>query len=135
MKATDRRKTGRRSKAAVENSKSDERRASERRSATDRRDDVRVPLELWMEELKGDHVYFRRTGNVSIGGVYFDNALPHEAGTEVTLKFNIPGDREMIVARGRVICPTARQKVGMRVKFISVEGSGKERIRCLIKSL
>ena len=62
-----------------------ERRSNERRQAIDRRVATRVPLELWMEEVSGDDVYFRRTGNVSVGGVYFDRAIPHPLGTIVTL--------------------------------------------------
>ena len=52
-----------------------------------------------MEEVSGEDVYFRRTGNVSIGGAYFDTPFPYEPGTEVTLKFGLPGSREMVVAR------------------------------------
>ena len=89
-----------------------------------------------MEEVVGEEVYFRRTGNVGIGGVYFDNAIPHETGTEVTLKFTLPGDREMVVARGTVINKATKQNpLGMRVRFIKTEGNGKARIRTFIDGL
>ena len=99
--AKDRRKQGRRhSQFDV----SSERRSSaDRRTLRERRRDPRVPLELWMEEMSGDDVYFRRTGDVSEGGVFFEGAIPHKQGTEVTLKFALPGDREMVVARGKVL--------------------------------
>src|SRR5258706_575918 len=79
-----------------------DRRASDRRTG-DRRETPRVPLELWMEEVSGEDVYFRRTGNVGEGGVYFDKAIPHVLGTMVTLKFSLPGEKEMVVARGEVV--------------------------------
>jgi uncharacterized protein (TIGR02266 family) len=106
-----------------------ERRHGDRRSA-ERRRTVRVPLELWMEEVSGDDVYFRRTGNVGEGGVYFDKAIPHPLGTMVTLKFALPGDKEMIVARGEVVSSAPDPEgLGMGVRFISVEGEGGARIR------
>ena len=133
MKAQDRRRLSRR-KSAADAVKAD-RRNSDRRLGQ-RRQDGRVPLELWMEEVVGEEVYFRRTGNVGIGGVYFDNAIPHKTGTEVTLKFTLPGDREMVVARGTVINKATKQNpLGMRVRFIKIEGNGKARIRTFIDGL
>ena len=133
MKAQDRRRLSRR-KSAADAVKTD-RRNSDRRLGQ-RRQDGRVPLELWMEEVVGEEVYFRRTGNVGIGGVYFDNAITHEKGTEVTLIFTLPGDREMVVARGTVINKATKQNpLGMRVRFIKTEGNGKARIRTFIDGL
>ena len=113
-----------------------DRRARERRRATDRREEQRVPLELWMEEVSGEDVYFRRTGNVSVGGVFFDRAIPHALGTIVTLKFALPGQREMVVARGEVVSIAGSdQGLGMGVKFVSIEGDGDKRVRSYMKSL
>jgi uncharacterized protein (TIGR02266 family) len=89
-----------------------------------------------MEEISGDDVYFRRTGNVSPGGVFFDRAIPHALGTVVTLKFALPGDKEMVVARGEVVSIAgASDGLGMGVKFISVEGDGKKRIRTYLRNV
>jgi hypothetical protein len=89
-----------------------------------------------MEEVSGDDVYFRRTGNVGSGGVFFDRAIPHALGTVVTLKFALPGDKEMVVARGEVVSAAgAKDGLGMGVKFISVEGDGQKRIRAYIRTL
>lgn len=132
MKAEDRRKEGRRrADTAVEvNRRNTERRSGERRQAP------RVPLELWMEEAVGEEIYFRRTGNVSLGGVFLMDAIPHQPGTEVTLKFTLPGDREMVVARGSVVNNvSSANPLGMRVRFVKIEGDGKARIRNFIASL
>ena len=126
MANADRRTSPRRNKHA---SASPNRRNTDRRT-DERRLDPRVPLELWMEEVAGDEVYFRRSGNVSEGGVHFDRAIPHTAGTMITLKFALPGESEMVVARGKVVnSAAARNGLGMRVKFVSVEGDGVQRIR------
>jgi len=105
-----------------------DRRAVQRRVA-ERREQERVQLELWMEEVAGEDVYFRRTGNVSEGGVFFDRAIPHALGTVVTLKFSLPGDKEMVVARGKVVSASGSGGLGMGVKFVTIEGDGRQRIR------
>jgi uncharacterized protein (TIGR02266 family) len=109
-----------------------ERRQAERRQV-ERRQAERIPLELWMEEVSGDDIYFRRTGNVSEGGVYFDKAIPHPLGTVVTLKFALPGEREMIVARGQVVSAAGDSEgLGMGVRFVNVEGNGRQRLRAYV---
>lgn len=105
------------------------------RRQRDRRAEDRFPLELWMEELSGDDIYFRRSGNIAAGGVFFDRAIPHPLGTVVTLKFALPGDREMVVARGEVVSSAASPDgLGMGVKFVHVEGDGSVRIRQFLRS-
>ncbi|MBC7792880.1 MAG: PilZ domain-containing protein [Clostridia bacterium] len=133
MNRSDRRVADRRRDASKTNG---ERRRTDRRTERgDRRGEERLPLELWMEELAGDDIYFRRSGNIASGGVFFDRAIPHPLGTVVTLKFALPGDREMVVARGEVVSAAAAgEGLGMGVKFVHVEGDGQKRIRAFLKS-
>lgn len=131
MSRSDRRVADRRKTTS---SVSVDRRRTDRRQG-DRRGDTRFPLELWMEEMSGDDIYFRRSGNIAPGGVFFDRAIPHPLGTVVTLKFALPGDREMVVARGEVVSAAASNDgLGMGVKFVHVEGDGAMRIRAFLKS-
>lgn len=90
-----------------------------------------------MEEISPDgDVYFRRTGNVSTGGVYFDRSIPHPIGTELTLKLALPGDREMVVARAEVVSTRGGPNgLGMGVRFRRVEGDGQERIRDFLRTV
>ena len=133
MTAKDRRNISRRTKG---DKPTDPNRRKDERRKGERREDQRVAIELWMEEIVGDDVYFRRTGNLSTGGVFLDNAIPHELGTVMTLKFTLPGSKEMVVARASVVSQAAQAKeLGMGVQFISIEGDGKTRIKAYIKSL
>ena len=138
MAVGDRRKQDRRLGAAQvsENRRRDDRRNSRERRHGERRAAARVNLELWMEEVSGDDVYFRRSGNVGEGGVFFDRAIPHALGTMVTLKFALPGDREMVVARGEVVSGAgSRNGLGMGVRFLNIEGDGLDRVRDFIRHL
>ena len=105
-----------------------ERRRTDRRKA-DRRYTLRIPIELWMEEVLGEEVYFRRSGNLGEGGVYFDKAIPHAIGTVISIKFYLPGDKETVIARGEVVNIAGSSDFGMGVKFVTVEGNGLTRIR------
>jgi hypothetical protein len=132
MAVSDRRRVSRRLDRA---SVSAERRGRDRRGIQ-RRQVPRVNLELWMEEISGEDVYFRHTGNVSEGGVYFDRAIPHPLGTTVTLKFALPGDREMFVARGQVVHGAGSSDgLGMAIMFISIEGDGKKRLKSHLRGM
>ena len=106
MSTRERRKSERRvSKAQVQQ----ERRATDRRAAdrrakeNDRRTDLRIPMDLWMEEVRGDEVYFRRSCIISEGGVLFEQSIPHPEGTEVTLRFEAREERGIIFFESRTL--------------------------------
>lgn len=109
-----------------------ERRHTDRRRQQ-RRHDARIPLELWVEEITHDEICSRHTADISLGGVYLDQAHPYALGTHITLKFSLPGDQEMIVARGEVVSgPHEDTRMGMGIKFISIEGSGSARLHAFL---
>lgn len=100
----------------------DRRSRAERRAGMDRRSSVRAAMDLWVEEAEGEDLYFRRVGNLSLGGVYFENALPHRPGTRVTLKFSVPGHERIIETPGEVVNTTPGERgVGMGVRFLGLD--------------
>lgn len=111
----DRRVTERRKKnpaaEAIERRKVDRRHGDRRRAA-------RAPLDLWVEEEKGNELYFRRTGNVSLGGIYFEQTIPHALGTVVRLRFSLPGNGSLIEAQAEIVnTPTVKDGLGMGLEF------------------
>ncbi len=122
----DRRKAERRKlKQPVDN----DRRKHTRRHG-DRREQARAPLDLWVEEEKGDELYFRRTGNVSMGGLYFEQTIPHALGTQVRIRFTLPGDPRVIEAVGEVVnTPKSKDGLGMGVAFVEMSDADKERLQ------
>jgi len=98
----------------------DDRRGASRRRG-DRRDATRAPLDLWVEEERGDELYFRRTGNVSLGGLYFEQTIPHAPGTVVKVRFALPGDPRVIEAQGEVVnTPSSKDGLGMGLRFVNI---------------
>lgn len=114
---TDRRRTDRRNRAL---NVSQDRRGADRRSH-DRRTAGRIPLDLWVEEEKGNELYFRRTGNVSLGGIYFEQTIPHALGTRVKLRFSLPGTTSVMEAAGEIVnTPQVKDGLGMGLRFTDV---------------
>lgn len=114
---TDRRRSDRRSRAQTIDR---DRRNLDRRSR-DRRSANRIPLDLWVEEEKGNELYFRRTGNVSLGGIYFEQTIPHALGTRVKLRFSLPGSTDVMEAAGEIVnTPQVKDGLGMGLRFTDV---------------
>lgn len=121
--STDRRRSDRRARASGEKPRAPvptDRRSTDRRNH-DRRHAARVPLDLWVEEEKGNELYFRRTGNVSLGGIYFEQTIPHALGTKVKLRFSLPGSPDVIEAAGEIVnTPQVKDGLGMGLRFTKV---------------
>ena len=57
----------------------------QRREAGERRNDPRIPLEMWVEETNNEERYFRRAANLSRGGLRLEHTIPLPIGTMVHL--------------------------------------------------
>jgi uncharacterized protein (TIGR02266 family) len=111
-----------------------ERRGKERRQS-DRRSTMRAPLDLWVEEEKGgNELYFRRTGNVSTGGIYFEQSIPHALGTVVKLRFSLPGSEAVIEATGEIVnTPTEKDGLGMGLRFLELGAEDRASLEAFTK--
>ena len=109
--------------------------ADERRKS-DRRQGPRIPVSIWVEETKGEDLYFHRAGNLSIGGVYFERTIPHPIGTQVRLKFELPDDKGIIETVGEVVStPTDPTGLGAGIKFVELDAMEERLIKEYIDSL
>jgi hypothetical protein len=99
-------------------------------SDADRRTQTRVPIEMWVEEEAEDAVYFQRSANLSIGGLYLENAVPHAVGTKVHLRFTLPGDSTEITTDAEIV--KSDGGLGMHLKFAGMPASAAERIERFI---
>lgn len=101
----------------------------ERRKA-DRRQSPRHPLAIPIELTAGGDLYFHVSGNLSEGGAFFDRAIPHPVGTEVTVVFQLPGDDPApIRCRAQVVnVPRDGSGIGMGVHFLDLSDRDRQRI-------
>jgi len=95
--------------------------ASERREQ-ERRRGTRVPISIWVEETKGEDLYYQQTGNLSLGGIYFERTIPHPVGTRVKLRFELPGKEGVVETTGEVVnVPDNPADLGAGIKFVDLD--------------
>ena len=116
---------------------STERRRRDRRVA-ERRRFPRLAAALWMEEISGDNHIYRRSTNISEGGAYFENAIPHTIGQIVMLCFEVPGAQmglgHGVTTRGKVVNTSSSSGFGMGVQFLSLDSDDRRWIREFVHS-
>jgi uncharacterized protein (TIGR02266 family) len=96
----------------------------------ERRSGSRVPVQIWVEEKTERELYFQRSANLSLGGIYLENTIPHPVGTRVTLRFTLPGDEEKLEVRAEVAAAIAgEEEFGMGLKFIELGDGVADRIQ------
>jgi len=98
--------------------------------STERRQGNRVPVQIWVEEKTDRELYFQRSANLSSGGIYLENTIPHPVGTRVNLRFQLPGDADKIEVKAEVAAAIAgEEEFGMGLKFVELAPGAAERIQ------
>lgn len=88
---------------------------------SDRRDSMRVPIQLLVRDTGLGGSFEPYAGNLGIGGVYFEAAHP-PVGTRLELRFLVPGAREEIRVSGEVLRVSQEgSRFGAHVKFVDIE--------------
>ena len=103
-------------------------------SSSDRRRSDRIPIEMWVEQSRGKELYFQRSANLSAGGLFLENTIPHPVGTLITLQFTLPGDSAPLEVHGEIVSAASASDLGMGVKFIEVGTDIQARIDAFIAS-
>ena len=101
---------------------------------SERRQGNRVAVQIWVEEKTDHELYFQRSANLSAGGIYLENTIPHPVGTRVTLRFSLPGDGQKLEVAAEVVGAVAgEEEMGMGLKFLDLGAGDAERIRKYIE--
>lgn len=100
----------------------------------ERRRDKRIPIELWIEAEEGEDLYLQRAANLSVGGAYFAQTVPTKVGTQVKLRFELPGEPGEISCLGEIVS-AAEKGLGMGVRFVDLAEVDRARIEKLIARL
>jgi uncharacterized protein (TIGR02266 family) len=88
----------------------------------ERRRWARIPVEMWVQESRGRELYFQRAANLSRGGLFLENTIPHPYGTMVNLEFTLPGQGQPLRLRGRIVnLPGSGSELGMGVEFVDLD--------------
>lgn len=97
--------------------------------ADDKRNQRRIPVEIWMEVEGEGELYFQRASNLSVGGAFFTQTFPLPFGTKAQLRFSLPGDAHQIECKAEIV---NTKELGMGVRFIELKQADHQRIEALI---
>jgi uncharacterized protein (TIGR02266 family) len=101
-------------------------------SDPDRRTAARVPVEMWVEEQSANAVYFQRSANVSVGGLYLENSVPHPVGTRMSIRFTLPGDDAPLQLDARIVRIEQAATLGMHLEFLEIPAAATGRLERFI---
>lgn len=82
-----------------------------------------------------------RLENVSIGGAFIKSEKLYPVGTELKLKFKLPGDEKIIEADGQVVWAYTQRGTslvnnsGLGVRFVQILQSDRDRIKAFIRQI
>lgn len=122
------------SKVSIEESGAD----SEDPTGAERRRFRRTDLLVRIEYSTVDEIFSEFTRDINEGGLFIETEKPRPAGTEVTMRFNLPGSGESVQTVGRVMwvrsaAPDA--PAGMGIEFDDLTPDERQRINSMIRSL
>jgi uncharacterized protein (TIGR02266 family) len=103
------------------------------RRGSERRLNPRVAVQIWVEERQGGDLYFQQAGNLSLGGVYFNRTIPHPIGTQVKLRFQLPGQGTVIETAGEVVSSHREGELGAGIRFLNLDPVEERAIRAFVE--
>lgn len=89
-------------------------------SSFERRRAIRVGAVISIEVRDANGFSLHSSSDLSMGGVYFDRAIPHAVGSRVELSFNLPGDERTVRCAGEVVNVPDTHQYGMGVRFLDL---------------
>jgi len=107
-------------------------------AADERRRSPRSDLTVRVDYSTIDELFSEFTRDINEGGLFIETEKPSPAGTSVTLHFNLPGGEGAVVATGTVVRVqpgSPGTAPGMGIEFDELDGSARQQINGLIRSL
>src|SRR5262245_22568104 len=101
--------------------------------SNERRSNLRVPVQMWVEESHDTARYFQHCSNLSEGGIFLEKTIPHPIGTCVDIEFTLPGQNDPIRVRAEIVSALeGEDRLGMGMKFVNLANDAADRIRRFI---
>ena len=107
-------------------------------SADERRRTERSELLVRVEYSTVDEIFSEFTRDINEGGLFIETEKPRPTGTEVEMRFNLPGGNEPLQTVGRVVWVKSAggaTPAGMGIEFDELTASDRQRINEMIRAL
>ena len=105
---------------------------------SDRRRSHRRQLIVRVQYSTVDELFSEFTSDINDGGLFIETDSPQPLGTEVSMRFSLPGQSNPLVTVGRVVRVSkggSDDPVGMGVEFEALDVDASSAINELIRSL
>ena len=107
-------------------------------SASERRRAERSELLVRVEYSTIDEIFSEFTRDINEGGLFIETEKPRPTGTQVEMRFNLPGGEEPLQTVGRVVWVKSAggtTPAGMGIEFDELTATDRRRINDMIRSL
>ncbi len=104
----------------------------------DRRRFERTDLLVRIEYSTVDEIFSEFTRDINEGGLFIETEKPRPTGTEVAMRFSLPGSPDPVQTVGRVVwvrSASADAPAGMGIEFDDLGPDDLQRINSMIRSL
>lgn len=85
-----------------------------------------------------DEMFSEFTRDINEGGVFIETEKPHQAGTEVSMQFHLPGGGEVLQTIGRVVRVSNGAQsapAGMGIEFDELTPDDRGKIDTIVRAL
>jgi len=104
----------------------------------DRRRTGRAGVTVRIDYATVDEMFSEFTRDINEGGIFIETEKPHQAGTEVTMQFHLPGNNEVLRTIGRVVRVSSGDigsPAGMGIEFDELTVDDRTKIDQIVRSL
>lgn len=102
-------------------------------SSLERRNAQRLAVSIAVE-LSGQRGFsLHSTQDLSVGGAFFDRAIPLPVGAQVTVTLRLPGEAP-IVCQGEVANVPEKSSFGMGVRFTRLSPADQKRLEAFLRT-
>lgn len=98
----------------------------------------RTDLLVRIEYSTVDEIFSEFTRDINEGGLFIETEKPRPTGTEVAMRFNLPGNDDPLQTVGRVAwvrSADANSPAGMGIEFDELSNEDRTRINAMIRAL
>jgi uncharacterized protein (TIGR02266 family) len=104
----------------------------------DRRRANRAGVTVRIDYATVDEMFSEFTRDINEGGVFIETEKPHQAGTEVSMQFHLPGSGEILQTIGRVVRVSSGDQAapaGMGIEFDELTVDDRRKIDVIVRAL
>jgi uncharacterized protein (TIGR02266 family) len=104
----------------------------------DRRNSSRAGVTVRIDYATVDEMFSEFTRDINEGGLFIETEKPHQAGTEVSMQFHLPGSGEILRTIGRVVRVSTggiEMPAGMGIEFDELTADDRVKIDQIVRAL